>query len=81
MSETTVTNPTGSDRRRTSGEIQDAFTEMLVGPQEQPEQDSSEEEQLESDSVDEEQELEAELTDDSVADEDEDEEYYEDFYQ
>ena len=60
MSETTVTNPAGSDRkRRTMDEISDSFNQMLVGPEEQLEQDSSAEEQLEPDSMDEGQELEA----------------------
>ena len=59
MSETTVTNPVGSDRkRRTMDEISDSFNEMLVGePEEQPEPVEAE------DSL-EEQEVESELSDD-----------------
>ena len=62
MSETTVTNPSGSDRkRRTMDEISSSFNEMLVGePGEQPEpveaEDSLEEHEVESelsDSLDE----------------------------
>ena len=75
MSETTVTNPAGSDRkRRTMDEISDSFNEMLVGePEEQPEPVEAE------DSFEEEQEVESELTDDSdevdeFADEEADEE-------
>jgi len=51
VSESTVTNPVGSDRkRRTMDEISDSFNKMLVGePEEQPEpveaEDSFEEEQ------------------------------------
>ena len=75
MSETTVTNPAGSDRkRRTMDEISDSFNKMLVGePEEQPEPVEAE------DSFEEEQEVESELTDDSdevdeFADEEADEE-------
>jgi len=75
VSETTVTNPTGSDRRRTMDEISDSFNQMLVGPEEQLEQDSSAEEQLEPDSMDEGQELEAKLSDDLVTDEEGDVEF------
>ena len=74
MSETTVTNPAGSDRkRRTMDEISDSFNEMLVGePEEQPEPVEAE------DSL-EEQEVESELSDDldevdEFADEEADEE-------
>ena len=74
MSETTVTNPVGSDRkRRTMDEISDSFNEMLVGePEEQPEPVEAE------DSL-EEQEVESELSDDldevdEFADEEADEE-------
>ena len=70
MSETTVTNPVGSDRkRRTMDEISDSLNQMLVGPEEQPERDSSAEEQPPTDSLDEGQELDAELADDLVVDE------------
>ena len=72
MSESTVTNPVGSDRkRRTMDEISDSFNEMLVGePEEQPEAE---------DSFEEEQEVESELSDDldevdEFADEEADEE-------
>lgn len=75
MSETTVTNPAGSDRkRRTMDEISDSFNQMLVGePEEQPEPVEAE------DSFEEEQEVESELSDDSdevdeFADEEADEE-------
>jgi hypothetical protein len=68
-------NPTGTARRRSTGEIESAFTEMLIGPEEQPAEESSEEEQLQTDSDDDGQEYEAELADDSVTDE---EEAYED---
>ena len=75
MSESTVTNPVGSDRkRRTMDEISDSFNKMLVGePEEQPEPVEAE------DSFEEEQEVESELTDDSdevdeFADEEADEE-------
>ena len=75
MSETTVTNPAGSDRkRRTMDEISDSFNEMLVGEsEEQPEPVEAE------DSFEEEQEVESELSDDSdevdeFADEEADEE-------
>ena len=74
MSETTVTNPVGSDRkRRTMDEISDSFNQMLVGePEEQPEPVEAE------DSL-EEQEVESELSDDldevdEFADEEADEE-------
>ncbi len=74
MSETTVTNPAGSDRkRRTMDEISDSFNQMLVGePEEQPEPVEAE------DSL-EEQEVESELSDDldevdEFADEEADEE-------
>jgi len=70
VSETTVTNPVGSDRkRRTMDEISDSLNQMLVGPEEQPERDSSAEEQPPTDSLDEGQELDAELADDLVVDE------------
>ena len=75
MSETTVTNPAGSDRkRRTMDEISDSFNQMLVGePEEQPEPVEAE------DSFEEEQEVESELSDDldevdEFADEEADEE-------
>jgi len=68
-------NPTGTARRRSTGEIESALTEMLIGPEEQPAGESSEEEQLQADSNDEGQEVEAELADDLVTDE---EETYED---
>lgn len=75
MSETTVTNPAGSDRkRRTMDEISNSFNQMLVGePEEQPEPVEAE------DSFEEEQEVESELSDDSdevdeFADEEADEE-------
>jgi len=55
--------------RRSHGEIENAFANMLVGPEEQPEEDSSIEEQPLMDSEDEGQELDAELADDSVVDE------------
>mgnify|MGYP003659069480 CR=1 FL=1 len=61
-------NPEGTARRRSHSEIADTFTEMLVGPEEQPVEDSSEEEQPTGDSSVEGQEYEAELADDSVAD-------------
>ena len=64
-------NPEGTAKRRSSSEIEAALTEMLVGPEEQSEEDSSEEEQTFADSEDGGQEVEAELTDDSVVDEDE----------
>jgi len=74
VSETTVTNPVGSDRkRRTMDEITDSFNQMLVGePEEQPEPVEAE------DSL-EEQEVESELSDDldevdEFADEEADEE-------
>jgi len=74
VSETTVTNPAGSDRkRRTMDEITDSFNQMLVGePEEQPEPVEAE------DSL-EEQEVESELSDDldevdEFADEEADEE-------
>ena len=74
MSETTVTNPSGSDRkRRTMDEISNSFNQMLVGePEEQPEPVEAE------DSL-EEQEVESELSDDldevdEFADEEADEE-------
>jgi hypothetical protein len=70
VSESTVTNPTGSGRkRRTMDEISDSFNQMLVGPEEQPERDSSVEEQPPTDSLDEGQELDAGLADDLVVDE------------
>jgi len=75
VSETTVTNPAGSDRkRRTMDEISDSFNQMLVGePEEQPEPVEAE------DSFEEEQEVESELSDDldevdEFADEEADEE-------
>jgi hypothetical protein len=74
VSETTVTNPVGSDRQRTMDEITDSFNEMLVGePEEQPEPVEAE------DSFEEEQEVESELSDDldevdEFADEEADEE-------
>ena len=71
-------NPEGTAKRRSSSEIEAALTEMLVGPEEQSEEDSSEEEQTFADSEDGGQEVEAELTDDSVVDEDEADEEEED---
>jgi len=75
VSESTVTNPVGSDRkRRTMDEISDSFNKMLVGePEEQPEPVEAE------DSFEEEQEVESELSDDldevdEFADEEADEE-------
>ena len=65
-------NPTGTARRRSTAEIESSLADMLVGTQEQPEEDSSIEEQPSTDSLEKEQELqetEAELTDDSVVDE------------
>lgn len=74
MSETTVTAPVEGGRRRTTGEIHDALNEMLVGPEEHPEQDSSTEEQPSPDSSDEiEEQQDIELADDSVVDEQDDE--------
>ena len=71
MSVASTTKNTGS---RSTGEIEGAFAQMLVGPEEQPEEDSSQEEQVSEDSLDEGQELDAELADDSVVDEQDDEE-------
>ena len=74
MSETTVTNPAGSDRkRRTMDEITDSFNQMLVGePEEQPEpveaEDSLEEHEVESELSDDLDEV------DEFADEEADEE-------
>ena len=73
MSETTVTNPVGSDRQRTMDEITDSFNEMLVGkPKEQPEpveaEDSLEEHEVESELSDDLDEV------DEFADEEADEE-------
>ena len=74
MSETTVTNPSGSDRkRRTMDEISSSFNEMLVGePEEQPEpveaEDSLEEHEVESELSDDLDEV------DEFADEEADEE-------
>ena len=64
-------NPTGTARRRSTSEIESALTEMLIGPEEQPAEESSEEEQLRADSDDDGQEYEAELADNSVTDEEE----------
>jgi hypothetical protein len=65
-------NPDGTAIRRSTSEIESALTEMLVGPEEQSEEDSSEEEQSFADSEDGgQEEVEAELADDSVVDEDE----------
>lgn len=64
--------PTGTATRRSTGEIESAFAEMLVGTEELSEQDSSEEELPSTDSLVEEHEVEevdAELADDSVVDE------------
>jgi len=74
VSETTVTNPSGSDRkRRTMDEISSSFNEMLVGePEEQPEpveaEDSLEEHEVESELSDDLDEV------DEFADEEADEE-------
>ena len=69
MSVASTTKETGS---RSSGEIQDAFAQMLVGPEEQTEEDSPEGEQPATDSLDEGQELDAELADNSAVDEEDD---------
>ena len=53
---------------RSMGEIEDTFTQMLTGAEEQTEEDSSDEEQPSTDSLDAGQE-DAELADDSVVDE------------
>ena len=58
---------------RSMGEIEDTFSQMLTGAEEQPKEDSSEEEQTSTDSLDTGQEN-AELADDSVVDEQYDEE-------
>jgi hypothetical protein len=73
MSDTAVTNPKGSGPRSVS-EIESAFAQVLGGPEEQPEEDSSQEEQSPKDSADEGQQSDsdAELADDSVEDEPED---------
>ena len=57
---------------RSMGDIQDTFGQMLTGTEEQPEEDSSQEEQPSTDSLDVEQQ-DAELADDSVVDEQDDE--------
>ena len=61
--------------RRSHGEIENAFANMLVGTEEQPEVMDSQGEQPDPDSFEEEQELEAEFTDDSVTDEEIDDEF------
>tara|TARA_R110000824_G_scaffold133216_1_gene295894 strand:- start:2083 stop:3075 length:993 start_codon:yes stop_codon:yes gene_type:complete len=58
---------------RLMGEIEDTFTQMLTGAEEQPEEDSSDEEQPSTDSSDAGQ-GDAELADDSVVDEQQDDE-------
>ena len=67
MSDTETTNPARGGRR-SMGEIEGAFAEMLDGTEELPGEDSSQEELPSSDSLDVEQQ-DAELADDSVADE------------
>ena len=57
------------DGPRSMGEIEDTFAQMLTGPEELPEEDSSQEELPSTDSSDVGQELDAELADDSVVDE------------
>ena len=72
MSETIVSDLTAHGR--TTGEIENAFSDLLVGPEEQPEQDSSTEEHPSTDSSDEiEEQQDIELADDSVVDEQDDE--------
>lgn len=61
--------------RRSHGEIENAFANMLVGTEEQPEVMDSQGEQPDPDSFEEKQELEAEFTDDSVTDEEIDDEF------
>ena len=58
---------------RSMGEIQDEFAQMLTGTDEQTQEDSFEEEQPIEDSLDEGHEEDAELADDSVVDEDDEE--------
>jgi len=55
--------------RLTGGQIEDAFTQLLDGPEEPPEEDSPEGELPATDSLDDEQGMDAELADDSVVDE------------
>jgi len=57
---------------RSMGDIEDTFTQMLTGTEEQPEEDSSDEEQPSTDSSDVGQD-DAELADDSVVDEQDEE--------
>ena len=57
------------DAPRSMGEIEGEFAQMLTGPEELPEEDSSQEELPSTDSSDAGQELDAELADDSVVDE------------
>ena len=57
---------------RSMGDIEDTFTQMLTGTEEQPKEDSSDEEQPSTDSSDVGQE-DAELADDSVVDEQDEE--------
>ena len=57
---------------RSMGEIEGTFAQMLTGAEEQPEEDSSAEEQPSTDSLDAEQQ-DAELADDSVVDEQDEE--------
>ena len=57
------------DGPRSMGEIEGEFAQRLTGPEELPEEDSSQEELPSTDSSDVGQELDAELADDSVVDE------------
>ena len=57
------------DGPRSMGEIEGEFAQRLAGPEELPEEDSSQEELPSTDSSDVGQELDAELADDSVVDE------------
>jgi len=54
---------------RSMGDIEDAFAQVLTGPEELPEEDSSSEEQPSTDSSDVAQQQDTELADDSVVDE------------
>jgi len=54
---------------RSMGDIQDTFAQVLTGPEELPEEDSSQEEPPSTDSSDVAQQQDAELADDSVVDE------------
>ena len=57
------------DGPRSMGDIEDAFTQVLTGPEELPGEDSSSEEQPSNDSSDVAQQQDTELADDSVVDE------------